>query len=162
MVKKEGKMRVLRWAAVVFIALVILGSAGYYLTKDLVNIRIKDFTLTYIRNVQLNSFEVSGELLIDNPGKITVPVRAITYTTTLKESGELLGSGTIPGFRLERATITSVPFNHRVTYGPISRLAQSLLTNNEVIISVNGVIILDLPGQPTLPFQDEIDVREFI
>ena len=100
---------------------------------------------------------------MNNPSKLSIPVKSIDYEIILKETEEVLSSGSIPSFILEVGE-SQIPFEQKVRWVPTAELALQLATEEHVYAVVEGKIIIDLPKLESyeLPFSEEVDIKDYV
>src|SRR3989338_79315 len=114
----------LAWKIIIGVVIVAIGTAGtfVYLGYGLQNVSFEDLKLTGIKDLTLNSFTFKANLYLHNPSDLGVPVRLVEYDIIDQKSGEVVSSGIIPGFVLEKQVTTEIPFEQRVEFLPTASL----------------------------------------
>lgn len=149
------------------IILVVLGAVAgalFYLGKDLKNASLEDFELNNIKDISTDSFVVDGKFSVSNPSQLSVPVKSIEYDIVLKKTDEVISSGSIPGFNLNKEEVTDIPFSQEIKWVPSAKLALDLLTEDEVYATVKGKIRINLPKvqEYELPFSKDFDIKDYV
>ena len=124
---------------------------------------------THIENSQITSvtpssegFILNGQITVENPSWLTLPLQSGEYTVTL-ESGEELGKGVIEGRPIPPGT-SELTFQQEMKWVPSADLLMRLMLKEHVYANVKGTITLDLFGlkQITLPFEQRIDLAQYV
>lgn len=140
------------------ILILIIVALAYYFLHGAQEVSIESFRLTGIDDINAHSFTLNGELRIHNPSRTSIPASA-EYDIILKETGEVIGEGTLPEFTLEAQETTKVPFEQEVEWVPTASMLTQLLTQDEVFIVVRGNIHVK---RIDLPFEQEQDIKAYL
>ena len=81
------------------VGVAILGIAVFYL-KDVRDISIKKFEVNSIKSDM--QYTIQGEITVDNPSKITIPVESVTYDIFLKETEDFPQKVIVPEKETEK------------------------------------------------------------
>jgi len=156
--------KIVKWSIIIFlIVLITIAAIMYYLGKDLQNATLEKFELSGVEDITLDTITLNGNLYVNNPSRLSVPIKEITYEIILEKDNATLSSGVIPGFVLEKNTITKIPFNQKLKYAPTASFALQMATQQHVYANINGKIFIDLPKtQYEIPFSYKIDIKEAI
>lgn len=146
---------------------VIIALAGlvlFYLAQDLTEASLESFTVTSISDLSTESFTFTADLAITNPSLIPVPVRTVEYELVLEETDEIISERQLMPFVLSASTTSSIDVEQDVRWQPAADLATQLLTQDEVYMIVSGTARLNLPflSEHEIPFEDRVDIKEFI
>ncbi len=144
------------------VLIVIVLSVIFLLGKNLTKVSLVGFDVDDIGNFTEEGFTAQGKLLLKNPSRISVPVDSVTYNIAIKQTSEVLSSGIIPSFVLEKNTITTVPFEQKIAWDIGLKKAFSLSRQDKVEILIQGVININIPGEISyeIPFEKTVDVKE--
>ncbi|MBS3080467.1 LEA type 2 family protein [Candidatus Pacearchaeota archaeon] len=141
------------------VGVAILGIAVFYL-KDVRDISIKKFEVNSIKSDM--QYTIQGEITVDNPSKITIPVESVTYDIFLKETEEKISSGEIPSFELKKQQTSIVPFYQEIEWNPNIETAKNLLLEEKTYVIIKGEIKIKKIISITIPFEKEIDLRQYL
>ncbi|MEK6916357.1 MAG: hypothetical protein AABW92_01310 [Nanoarchaeota archaeon] len=153
-------------AGKIFLSIILLVLAGgvlFFLGKNLNQASLKNFNLDNIQDITTDSFTITGNLLVNNPSKLSIPVKSVDFDIILKESKELLTSGHISSFNLEIGE-SNIPIEQEVNWVPTAQLALELITKEHVYALVVGKIKINLPGleKYEIPFNKEVDIKDYV
>ena len=147
------------------IVFVLLSTAGilYALRHDITDASLDHFEITDIKDITTESFVLEASLFVNNPSDISIPIKKVEYTISLKDTGEEIGSGTIDPFTLEKNTITEIPFEQKINWVPTTQLLAQWATQEHVYMIVNGTVTLDVQALEgyELPFNEQVDIKEY-
>lgn len=157
-------MAILKWVLAIIIPIILIVGILFYFSYGLKDASLEKFEITEIKDVTSNSFILTGNLHVKNPSDISVPIDSVDYDIILKETGEVISSGKINSFILERNAVTKIPFNQKVEWVPTTKFALDIITKEQVFIIVKGNIKINLPQvkEHAIPFSKEIDIKEQI
>ena len=92
------------------------------------------------------------------------PIQSIVYDAILEKSGEKIGSGLLTEFLLEAKKQTQIPFDQQINWVPTAQLASELVLQEEVLIRIDGELLLNIPklDEYSIPFSQTVDIKEYI
>jgi LEA14-like dessication related protein len=144
--------------------LVVIVAVGLYFLQGLKEVSLEEFEITGIDQITTESFTIIGNLNVNNPSDVKVPISSIEYLVVLEDTKEEIGSGDIGKFILESETVSKIEFNQKVNWVPTATVASKLVLEDEVWINVVGEIVIDivkLRDYP-LPFSKRVDIKEYV
>lgn len=143
------------------VLIVIALSAIFLLGTNLTKVTLVSFEVDEIGEFNEQGFTIKGTVTVKNPSRISVPIDNINYDISLKETGDVLSSGVIPNFVLEKNTVTTVPFQQKVGWNIGLKQAFSLSRKEKVEVVIHGIININVPGQKPyeIPFEKTIDIK---
>jgi LEA14-like dessication related protein len=153
-----------KWTFRILIPIILVAGALFYFGQGLQDASLDRFDVTGIDDITTESFTILGNLFVKNPSEISVPIDIIEYDIFLKETGEKIGSGTLPTFTLEKSTTNKIAFNQKMRWIPTAQLAVNLLTKEKVIIEIKGKLRINVPKvkEYSIPFSQETDIQEYV
>ncbi|MBI5393504.1 hypothetical protein HZA96_06565 [Candidatus Woesearchaeota archaeon] len=156
--------KVLKYVSILVIIFVLIIMIILLLGKDLQQVSVEKFELNGLENISGESVTIVGDLYINNPSKISVPIKQINYDVILEKNNITLSSGEIPSFILEKNIINKIPFSHNMKFKPSLDLLLQLLTQEEVYIVVSGKVYVDVAGIETydVDFLQKVDFKEYL
>lgn len=148
------------WKFALVLAL-LLGVLAF-LGQGLTDASLEEFYITGLQEVSAESFTFTGELAINNPSLLPIPLQDVSYAL-YHEQGARFSNGTISSFVL-RPGVSSTQLTEQVEWVPSAQLAADLLLEEEVWVTINGSARINLPliREITIPFEDRFDVREYV
>lgn len=151
-------------AAIGIIITAIIAFAAYSAFQHLKGISIERFDVNGITDVTANSFTLSGKMYIKNTGRISVPIETVNYDIMLKDSGQRIGTGTIPTFRIDAEKTTEVPFEQEIKWVPTAELAKQYLAKEHIYLTIKGEVRINLPQlkEYGIPFSQDVDIKDYI
>lgn len=146
------------------IGIVVVAGVLFFLGKGLTDVSVQDFEITGVEDVSIQSFTLSGNLFIENPSLLSVPIEKGEYVVVLRNSGETISTGTLPRFTLDPNQVNEVDFSHEVNWRPTVSLASQLLTQESVYVDIEGNVTVSVLGITTYkaPFSEEIDIKGYL
>ena len=144
------------------IGLALLLGVLAFLGQGLTDASLESFSVTGLEEVSSEYFVFGGELVLDNPSLLPIPLGRVSYDL-YHEGGERFSSGSLSAFVLRPGT-SSTSFSERVEWVPTTGLAADLLLADEVWVTINGSARINLPllRAVDIPFEDRFDVREYV
>ncbi|MBI3032162.1 LEA type 2 family protein [Candidatus Woesearchaeota archaeon] len=144
------------------VLMVIALSAIFLLGNNLTKVTLVTFEVDEIGGFSDKGFTMNGTVTLKNPSRISVSIDSINYDISLKETGDILSSGVIPSFVLEKNAVTTVPFQQNVGWNIGLKQAFSLSRKEKVEVRINGMININVPGENSyqIPFEKTIDIKE--
>lgn len=147
-----------------FISLIAaLGGTLIFLASGIDDVKLESFIITSIESIDEESFNVNGIYTINNPSRLSVPVKSITYEVILEETGEVIGKGTIFPFILSKGE-SEVDFNQEINWKPSVILLANLATSSQTNILIKGNVSIKIPfvADQSIPFEQTKDILEHI
>lgn len=154
-----------RKAWIVTAVILIIAVIGLYsVYSQLEQISVKETRLRGITSISAKGFSFGLDVLVDNPGWITVPLEGLDYEASLRKTGEVITSGSVGNGSLKAKDITTIPIDNQVEWIPSADLVLSLVQDKEVFVDVVGTAKVRLPFGKILelPVKAEIDVKPYV
>jgi len=144
----------------IFGVIVILLIILFYPVKK---ISVERIQVTDVSDVSLRGFNLAGKLYINNPSIFTIPVEDIKYQLVLDKTGDVLFSGSMPGFELESRSTTTSTFTMNVQWRSTVNVALLMATQKEVNATMQGTAQLDVLGfRYEYPFESQMDLKAML
>jgi len=142
-------------------ALVVL-AALVWMYDGLANITVEGFDITGVQGAGSEALVLTGELRVNNPSIVSVPLRQLDYDVTYK--GTLLGHGSVPQTNLGARGVSVIPLTQEVRLAESSALLVDVALIGSANITVDGTASLDIPlvGSRDVRFSDTVDVGPII
>ena len=157
---KSRARRYLVSAAVIIAIIAVCFLVAYAATLS--QVEFADARITRITPAQ-NGFLVQGEYGVRNNGLFTVELQEITYTLTLKETGESLGEGTLPGTVLPPDVTTKLDATIPVVWTPTAQSLATLYGKGSATIVLDGKAHVTAgPFTVTSPFTTNINATKYV
>ena len=98
--------------------LLIIGTviAGIYFLKDIDKVNVEKFEVTGIKTISKNSVEINGNIFLNNPSRINLPIKSLTFNIYLNETGKEISSGKIPSFKINSQKLNKIPFEFELKF----------------------------------------------
>lgn len=141
---------------IILVVLLALAGAAYYFLGGIQDAGIKEFRLTGIRQISTGNFSLNGDLVLDNPSRVSVNYEKIDYRVVLLATNETVAEGELPGGIINVGE-TIVPMTLDIRWLPAAETLASLATNEKVNVELRGDIYIS--GQK-FAFSDIMDAKE--
>jgi len=144
--------------------LIVAGGLVYFLVKDVSKISLGDLEVDRVIDVDSNTFILEGRIPIENPSGLSIRINSIAYDMILKDSREIIASGEIQTFDLERRAVTEISFSQEILLNFTDEERREINKSEMVLAEIKGEASADVPlfGLRTLDFSQEIDIRPYI
>lgn len=145
---------------IVGLLVIIVGIAWIY--NGLTSITVEGFDITGVQSTSEETIVLTGELRVNNPSIVSVPLRQLEYDVTYK--GKLLGHGSVPQTTLGSRGVSVIPLTQEVRLVESSGLLIDVAFVGSANITIEGTASLDIPliGSRDVRFGDTIDVGPII
>ena len=126
------------------------------------DVTVERFTITGLRAISTESFTLTAELVLENPSRIPVQVREVTYDVIVESTDEIISSGSADPFTLHPG-LSETHLENEVFWRPTPALLGDLLLEDEVIIRVEGTARVGYPLLSVdIPFSAETDAKAYL
>ena len=165
-------MKHLRYVISAIIIMIIISGAVYYFTNNIKEIAIESFEITNVEKINSQSITLEGYLYVNNPSRIDIPIKAITYDVILQQNNNdknnnnnqdnKISSGKIPVALLKAKSVTKIPFKQEIPWEISGNLIRELLTQEKVLLQVRGTITINKKQLENyeIPFETKKDIKE--
>jgi hypothetical protein len=145
------------------ISMLLGGGLLFYFAQGIEKVSLEKFELTGLRSIDSDSFTLTGNIYMDNPSRMTIPVHSVKYELILNDTGEVISEGRLAGFRLKSGD-TEVPFEQEIIWVPSGKLILEMILKEHVYANVRGVIAIEVPflEPQELRFSKDIDLKEHL
>jgi len=156
------------WILAIFgiLFLLLIGTviAGVYYSKDIDKIKVEKFEITQFKSISKNSFNLTAKVYLNNPSRLSIPIKSIKYTIYLNETGEEIANGETPPFKIESGKVNIITINNKIKLDKVIKTLPKLILKDNVPATVKLNITIDYPiiRNKPIPFEFEIDVKEYL
>ena len=135
-----------------------------YFSKDIDKIKGEKFEITQFKSISKNSFNLTTKIYLNNPSRLSIPIKSIKYTIYLNETGEEIANGETPPFKIESGKVNIITINNKIKLDKVIKTLPKLILKDNVPATVKLNITIDYPiiRNKPIPFEFEIDVKEYL
>ncbi len=156
-------MSMKKWLIVGITVAVVVGVI-LYLGQGLEHASLEKFEISGLSSVNADSFTVNGNIYVNNPSQLPVPIKSIDYDVVMKDTGEVISSGTLAQFVLEPKTTTRIPFNQEINWIPAANTVMQLAAKDKVYATIRGRIKIDIReiDKYDILFSQDVDLKQYV
>lgn len=149
---------------ILFLLLIGTVLAGVYFLKDIDKVKVEKFEVTEIKSFSQDSVKVNGNIYLNNPSRLSIPVKSITFKIYLNETGKEISSGKLPPFKIESNKLNKIPFQYDIKFDETIDLIPKLLLKDKVpaLVKINLTIDYPILRNNPIPFELEIDIKQYL
>lgn len=161
---KKLVLWILAILGIIFLLLIGTVIAGVYFLKDIDKVKVDKFEVTGIKSLSKESVKVNGNIYLNNPSRLSIPIKEINFKIYLNETGREISSGKIPTIKVESKKINKIPFQYDIKFGQMISIIPKLLLKDKVPATVKINVTIDYPiiRNNPIPFEFEIDIKEYL
>lgn len=151
---------------VILVLIIALGGVitVAYLGQDLQKVSVESTEISGVSDLSLEGFSLDGKIIVKNPSQLSVPVKAIEYYVIAQDTNDVIATGVLPSFVLDRKSDEEIPLSLRIYWTSSGKLALLTLTQDQVLVTIKGYLTINIPKLDlvALPFEKTIDIKPYL